>query len=317
MARHRAPWRRRLGAASAALLIALLAPAPGAAHVRSGAVASDYEVTVVSPTAPVSARVYESDLAVGLTVDERHTVVVLGYDGEPFLRVGEEGVEVDARSAAAVEAGLVDEVGTGWRKLSDGRTVVWHDRRVSGPSSGAEAWSIPVVADGAPLRLEGEVRHVSRPPAWPWLLVGGIFALAVALTLVRPGRLPRSAVVLGATAAVAAIVVAVVFAARSGASAGLWVEGANELVLAVVGLVVLARGSEEARAAACALLGLLALFAGLLKLEVFTKGVVFAAVPAPLARAAVAIVISAGAAAFVVGVLAFHAAHQPAAAPGR
>jgi hypothetical protein len=316
MARHRTPGRWRLAVASAALLTALLVPAPAAAHVRSGAVASDYEAAVISPSPAVSARVFESDLAVGLTLDDGHTAVVAGYDGEPFLRVGPDGVEVNVASATALEAGLVEEAGTGWEELSDGRTAVWHDRRVRGPSAGVERWEIPLVVDGASLRVVGEVRRIDRPPAWPWLLVLGAFAAAAGIAVARPGHLPRAALVLGATAGVATIVVAVGFAARSGASPALWVEGANEVVLAAAGLAVLAKGSDGARAAACTLLGLLALFAGLLKTEVLTKGVVLSTLPDFGARASVAIAISGGIAALIVGALAFHAAHtRPATSP--
>jgi hypothetical protein len=216
---------------------------------------------------------------------------------------------VNATSATAIETGLVDGPGSGWQELSDGRTAVWHDRRVRGPAAGVDRWEIPLVVDGASLRIVGEVQRIDTPPAWPWLLVLGAFAATAGIAVARPGHLPRAALVLGATAGVATIVVAVGFAARSGASAAFWVEGANELVLALVGLAVLARGSDEARAAACTLLGLLVLFVGLLKTEVFTKGVVLSALPASVGRAAVAVAISAGLAALVVGALAFHAAH--------
>ncbi len=309
MARHRAPWRWRLGAASAALLVALLVPAHGRGARSLGFGCLRLRGHGHLAVAGCERRVYESDLAVGLTVDDGHTAVVAGYDGRPFLRIGPGGVEVDAASATALEAGLVDRPGSGWEELSDGRTVVWHDRRVRGPSAGVGRWEIPLVVDGASLRIIGEVRRIDRPPAWPWLLILGALATAAGIALARPRHLPLAALVLGATAGVATIVVAVGFAARSGASAALWVEGANELVLALVGLAVLARGSGEARAAACTLLGLLALFAGLLKTEVLTRGVVLSALPASVARAAVAVAISAGLAALVVGALAFHAAH--------
>lgn len=311
MARDRAQGRRRLAAASAALVTTLLVPAPAAAHVRSAAVASDYSATVVSPSPAVAARVYASDLALGLAARDGHTVVVLGYEDEPFLRFGSSGVEVDAGSSTAVETGLVDRPGVGWETVSGDPAIVWHDSRVRAPVAGVEPWAIPLVVDGERILLEGEVRRVPRPPAWPWLLVAGVVVAAATVVARRTG-LSRAAVASGATAGLATVALALAFAARSSASPALWVESANELVLAVVGLAVLARGSGEARAAACALLGLLALFAGLLKVEVFTKGVVLAALPDTPARTLVAAALAAGAAALVVGALAFHAAHRQA-----
>ena len=40
----------------------------------------------------VTARVYAGDQALGLTVRTGHTVVVLGYLGEPFVRIDAAGV---------------------------------------------------------------------------------------------------------------------------------------------------------------------------------------------------------------------------------
>ncbi len=307
-----------------AVLATLVAPAPAAAHVRSSAVAVDYRASVLPLSPALAARVYGSDLALGLTVRDGHTVVVYGYDGEPFLRLDSTGVAVNAASPTAVEAGLLEEPdqvegpGPAWETVSDGRTVIWHDRRLRRPPAGVERWEIPLAVDGARVALAGEVQRVSAPPPWPWLGLGAVFAALTAIAVVRrrPAQISRAAVALGATAGMATVVLAVGFAVHSGASAARWVEGGNELVLAAAGLAVLARGAEEARAGACSLLGLLALFTGLLKIEVLTKGVVLSALPDALARGAVAVAISAGAAALVVGALAFHAAHRSPDSPG-
>jgi hypothetical protein len=64
------------------------------------------------------------------------------------------------------------------------------------------------------------------------------------------------------------------FALAASASAGRWIEGANESVFAVV-----ARGSADARSVAGGALGLLALSVGLSKVPVFLHGVVLSAFP--------------------------------------
>jgi hypothetical protein len=49
----------------------------------------------------ISARIYDSDRAIRLSVAPGHTAVVLGYLHEPFVRVGAAGVEVNASAPTA------------------------------------------------------------------------------------------------------------------------------------------------------------------------------------------------------------------------
>jgi hypothetical protein len=95
------------------------------------------------------------------------------------------------------------------------------------------------------------------------------------------------------------------FALSSGASQGAWVEGVNEAVVAVVGALFLVWGSSDAKAIAGGVLGLLGLSAGLTRLPVLLHGIVLSALPGVLARAAVVVAISAGAAAATLGLVVF------------
>ncbi|MGH3041907.1 MAG: hypothetical protein ACRDNG_09270 [Gaiellaceae bacterium] len=79
-------------------------------------------------------------------------------------------------------------------------------------------------------------------------------------------------------------------------------------MFALLGLAVLAFGSPDARALACGLVGLLGMFVGVMKLEVLDYGIVLSALPAPAARVAVVLAVSAGAAAMVVAALSFESA---------
>ena len=95
-----------------ALVVALIGPAQAGAHVRTGRVAVDYRASVSSVSPPragavMTVRIYEGDLAVGLTVEKHHRVTVLGYAGEPLLRIGTEGVDVNESSTTAAGMGLV------------------------------------------------------------------------------------------------------------------------------------------------------------------------------------------------------------------
>jgi hypothetical protein len=296
-----------------------MAPAAANAHIRSGVVAVDYRASVFPLRAQLRAalavRVYESDRALGLTVRSGHTVVVLGYLGEAFLRVSSAGVAVNEASPTAGAVGLLKRrrrpagAGPVWHLQVSGRTVVWHDARVRALPPGVQRgqWTVPLVVDGRRVRLEGELWRVRRPSPWPWLALGTPFVALTALVLLTRGmpRLRRASVAFGAVAAAGTIGTAAGFAFDPNASPARWVEGGNELLFALVGLAVVARGSSNARAVAGGALGLLGLSVGLSKVPVLFHGVVLSALPGTVARVAVVITIWAGAAATAVGVALF------------
>jgi hypothetical protein len=301
-----------------AALLALVSPPAARAHLRTGVVAVDYRARVFPLDGPLraafAARIYESDQALGLTVRRGHVVVALGYTGEPFLRIDSGGAAVNASSPTAAAVGLLGRVHTGarvpsgWHLKSDRRTAIWHDARVRALPPGVERrrWSIPLVVDGRRVRLEGEIWRVEAPSPWPWLGLGVPFLALAALLLVRgPSLRRRAAVAFGVAAAVGTVAITAAFALAAIASAGGWIEGANESVFALVGLVVVARGSADARSVAGGALGLLALSVGLSKVPVFLHGVVLSAFPAGLTRLLVVFTIAAGAAATAVGLAVF------------
>lgn len=288
---------------------ALLAPGTAQAHLRTGRVAVDYRATV-DPLHPpldraVDVRIFRPDLAIRLRAIGGHHVIVLGYFGEPFIRLGPDGAWVNGASLTASGTGLARARAPGWRLLSHHPSVTWHDARVRSVRNGP--WAIRLVVDGRRAKLGGEITRVGAPSSWAWIGVGAIFAAALALLLARRSIEPiRSAAGwFGWIAGVTTLAVAIGFAAAPSASEGIWVESANEIVLAFVGLGFLVRGSRTAKALAGGLLGLLALAVGLAKLQVLTYGIVLSALPGQLARLAVVVAISAGATAAVLGVIVF------------
>ena len=291
---------------------ALVLPGAAAAHVRTGRVAVDY-VGSVAPLRPplagaVTVRVYKADLALGLTLLGRHRVVVLGYSGEPFLRFGADGAYAERSSLTAAGLGLVTR-GSGWRLLSHGPRLIWHDARVRGLPAGARRgrWAVPVLIDGTRTELAGELRREQRPPVWPWLAIGAAFAVATGLVLAarRPAALRTAAAGLGWLSALATLLVTCGFAAAPTASSGTWIEAGNEILFVLVGIGFLVSGSRDTRALAGGALGLLALAVGLKSLPVLLHGVVLSALPGNLARTADVLAISAGAAAAVIGLVVF------------
>ena len=295
------PVRSRL-VVLAAMLAALVCPAAAGAHIRSGAVAVDYRVTVSRVPSGVSARVYPGDRAVRLTAAAGHTVVVLGYLGEPFLRVDSHGVTLIRSSPTAAS--------TRSQLRSSGRSVVWHDARLGGLPAGTRmgGWAIPLVVDGRRTALAGELERVQVPSPWPWLALGVPFVAAAALVLWRrrPKSLELAAIVLGALIGASIGATAGGFALDANASEGRWVEAGNEVVFAAVGLAVLARGRWQTKALAAGALGLLGLAVGVSKIPVFTHGVVLSVLPAEAARMTVAVMLWASAAAAAVGAAVFN-----------
>ena len=303
-----------------ALVVALIGPAQAGAHVRTGRVAVDYRASVSSVSPPragavMTVRIYEGDLAVGLTVEKHHRVTVLGYAGEPLLRIGTGGVDVNESSTTAAGMGLVKGArktagaGPEWRHRSSQRAFIWHDARVRGLPRGIARrhWTVPLVVDGHDARLDGVIWRVGAPPFWPWPALGTVFFGASALLLAgrRKWLLRPVSMWLGVLTATATVSLEAGFALAPTASAGTWVEAANVLVFALVGLAFVARGSRDARALAGGALGLLGLAVGLSKVPVLLHGVVLSALPDSAARAAVALTIAAGGAATVIGLAVF------------
>jgi hypothetical protein len=253
----------------------------------------------MSVRAAVAARVLESDQALGLTVAPGHAVVVLGYRGEPFLRIDRAGVAVNARSSTAAAVRFVraarpaDAAAPAWRVRDRGHAVVWHDVRPREfAAAGRRRWTVPLVVDGIRVQLAGAIWRVSPPPAWIWGALAAPFAVVSCLLLVRRDpRLRIAAAAFGAVAAAATIANVVGFMVDSNASSSKWVLGFNELFFAAIGLLVLAFGSTAARTVAAGGLGLLGLFVGLGEIDVFIHGVVLSSLPDFAVRVLAAVMI--------------------------
>jgi hypothetical protein len=136
------------------------------------------------------------------------TVLILGYEGEPYLRFGDGGVFVNTRSPAkdlnrfryppALPPGAADVSATPvWRRVRGGVTFEWHDHRIhwaarEAPSAVADdprhthlirTWRVPGRAAGKPFAITGFLGYVPPPGTrakkernWPLLLAaaGGL-----------------------------------------------------------------------------------------------------------------------------------------------
>jgi hypothetical protein len=294
--------RPSIGAATAVaatvVLVALGRADPAAADPP---VPTEYRSTVdgIEPAADgVRAEVVGGDAFLELKVDRGVEVVVTGYQGEPYLRFGPDGtVQRNRRSPATyvnnsrtmavdVVPGSADpEADPDWETVAGGGAYAWHDHRIhwmgSDRPAGAEpgewtkSWTVDVVVDGTPTRIDGTLALVGGISPLPWV----VLALAAAAAVVVAGR--RRPLTVAPVAALAAAMLAggVGWGQRADAPAG---SGVSPLVVAVplAGLVAaalaLTAGRRLGRRAVVALtLAAAAAVAGwgLLRLEVLSTPV--------------------------------------------
>jgi hypothetical protein len=286
------------------VLASLAAPGLASAHLRSGTVAVDYKVRVFTPPrGAYTARIFQSDRALSLTLRRGHAVTVLGYLGEPMLRLDGAGLSINAASVTAVAEKLVakservESTTPHWLLRAGHHSVTWQDARVRGlpPGVSAGIWRVPLIVDGHRGALTGTLHRFPAPPLWPWLTILACFVAAGAFVFVRRRDVLRpAATTLAVLAAVSSIIVALAFALDAYASAGTWIAGVDELIFLAVGLYVLRRGPRHLHVAAAVGLGLLGLAIGLSKGAVFLHPIVLAVLPGTVTRLVVIIAVGAG-----------------------
>jgi hypothetical protein len=289
-------------------------PAVASAHVRSGTIAVDYKATVLTPqTSAYTARIYQTDRALRLTVRQGHAVIVLGYLGEPMFRLDGAGLAVNAASPTAVAAGLLkkkDEVDASvptWRRSPGKDNAIWHDARAGGLVQGVKRaiWSVPMIVDGRRSSLRGTLARFPKPTLLPWIGILLCVLAAAAVPLVshrhdsarHQERVRRVAIGLATTAAVATVATALDFGITGSATPGAWIAGFDEIVFVAVGIGVLTAGPPQMRVGAALGLGLLALAVGASKGSIFVHPVVLTSVRAMLTRLIVTLAVAAGLAA--------------------
>jgi hypothetical protein len=171
----------RIAVATAIVVSVLSGAEPAAAHGTAGQSPVDHETRVVGTTGVgdadnegVHARV--TDLGEHLEVtSSRIEIVVLGYEGEPYLRVGPDGVWRNERSPATFlnRSVVVDEpvppsfdatADPEWIRIGRSSTARWHDHRLH--PSGREPitrWRITFVSDGREGAIVGTTTRLTPP----------------------------------------------------------------------------------------------------------------------------------------------------------
>lgn len=308
-----------------ALGLVVLGAAPAAAD---SAGPSDFrsEVTGIVPAVDgVDAEIRGGDAFLEVTVDPDHTVIVEGYQGEPYLRFQPDGVVERNRLSTATYLND-DRQGGGtippevqqadpdtppvWERIADGGSYAWHDHRVhwmqdSSPSvsrgeqvPGAyDPWRVPIVVDGAPTEIQGILVYEESVSPLPYI---GIGLLAAIINAVLLRGQPRVAA--GSMAVVAAACVVVGWGDYSSTPDGggnplLWALPAVALVAAVGGAALAKRTSG----AILTLVSVASLFGwGIFRFQALLKPVLPTDLPFAFDRAMVALSLGVSAAVAIV-----------------
>lgn len=298
---------------TAALVTATAAPAR--AHAGGGAEPSNHRVAVTSAPGAVTVEVGVGGqwVRVRLTEPAAGPVEVLGYRGEPFLRISAEGVRLNQRStvardnprlAAGGQAGDEPDAGPEWTTVGRDRSVAWQDDRTS---TGTGRWRLPLRAGGEPAAITGTRTYVDPPSPWPW--IGGMLAVAGAVAAAGwRRRWHRTAVVALAAAvcASAAHLTGVALVPQPGPGYSPWLSmlftGALCWPIAVVAVVLVLRRREHAPFAVAVAGAVFAVVSGPDDLAVLWHSQLPFAWPAAAERALVAVTVGVGVGLAVAGV---------------
>jgi hypothetical protein len=191
----------------------IAAAAVSTLFVADAAGPTDYRTTVVAVTPPtdsIEVEVVGGDAFLQLTSDPGTTVMVVGYEGEPYLRFRADGVVLEnqrspttylneSRYGTTAPPGADPALPPDWLPVgSDGR-YAWHDHRAHWMSQEPPPQALPgdrILESAVPLRVDGVDVSVAvatdwlpRPSRVPLYVGAGVAAGLVALALVLRRRL--------------------------------------------------------------------------------------------------------------------------------
>lgn len=230
-----------------AIGLSWVVPTPAGAHGVGGIEPTNYRTTIraIRPSVPgVTVRPVDLGERLELRNSSADVVTVLGYDGEPYLRLDSNGVFENRRSPTAflnrtatperVPPQRFDaEAPPDWHRTSPGDVARWHDHRahwmgISDPAIVDEApgrshliqrFELELIVDGAEVNVRGDVRWLPGPSPWPWLAA----ALGLTVAVVAASRVTRGwQHVLGLVALVAIVVQLVHLGGAYGATTQNW-----------------------------------------------------------------------------------------------
>ena len=229
---------------------------PADAHAVTGVQATNYKSEIVGVTDPagqLDVRLLDLGRRIELVNRGPTDIVVVGYAGEPWLRVGPRGVFENTYSNSAYLERQRPGRPTGpppdptkasgpphWRRTGDGTMLVWSDRRTrfEGPTPDqvlrargqghlvVPRWTVELRRGDTALAIAGRISYVPPPNPLPWAL----FAIALFAATVLAVRYIRWPGVLGHCVAVLVAVDVVHSFANAAVSGGSLVTQAGNVL---------------------------------------------------------------------------------------
>jgi hypothetical protein len=204
-------WVRRVAPRVAAVVACAwfvwAPPIPAGAHtVGDIPKSSDYLTRLQTEPEGVAVRVLDGGDRMELRRRGSRTVEVMGYQGEPMLRVSDRGVEENRHSPSL----YISRTRTGntvpppsakigakpdWVLTTTEPLIRWHDHRVHWMSPlpppavlrdphvqrvVIPQWQVPIVVDGHRATFTGDLTWLPPPSPWPWWIGIGIATLGAA-----------------------------------------------------------------------------------------------------------------------------------------
>ncbi|HEY6421874.1 MAG TPA: hypothetical protein VIY28_01235 [Pseudonocardiaceae bacterium] len=258
----------RLIVVTAALigLFALINPVPAAAHIiGTGGSPTDYRtvVTAIRPATPtVAVTVGLGGQWVRVTNQGAATIDIVGYRGEPFLRLSRNEVQVNELSSTAAQTGQTRGAPASespaaqpkWMQLREADSATWTDARLDAPAepvAASRSWQLPLIVDREQVTVIG-TRDLIPPPS-PWAWVGALLLLTAAVAAIgwMPNwHRPMAAVVAAGILAFVLHVLGTGFGPQQGGQVFAWIGvgavSAFSLLIGGVTIISTLRRSEAA-----------------------------------------------------------------------
>ncbi len=188
--------RRLLTTALLGILLMVVFAGPAMAHGR-GSDASNYESTITRDDSPEGLQwtIINSDEYLQLANTTDTEVMVPGYSGEPYLRIGPDGVFQNRNSQATYvnadrfgQTPLPTDIDPGgepdWEQVSGSSTYAWHDHRIHWMATAnppgvqtdpdaqqlVNAWTVPFMVGETEYEIAGDLVWVPGGSPWVWLV---------------------------------------------------------------------------------------------------------------------------------------------------
>jgi hypothetical protein len=273
---HRFAHGIRLAVLAAVLagLFALINPAPAAAHIAGGGGSpSNYRtvVTAIRPAIPtLEVTVGIGGQWVRVTNQGAAEIAVLGYRGEPFLRLSQNRVQVNELSPTAAGTGQTRSTPAPgdpateprWVQLREGDSATWTDARIDAPPQdeaqrqserASGSWELPLIVDGQRVTVLGTRDQIPPPSPWAWVAVLVLVSAAVAaIGWMRNWHRPMAAVVAAGVLAFVLHLIGTGFAPQQTGPVFGWIGvgavGAFSLIVGGVTVISTLRRTEAAAA---------------------------------------------------------------------